>query len=293
MGVVGANSASATPPTITAGPGSSVTCSFTAKAAFYEGTGTLGGPAPGAKTALRNDWKASDHSSDPGFNSKTNTSGDAAVKAAVAAVPDTQFADVDPISTLSKGKSVSCSGTVTDGTHTASVTSVKTIGLSVSTMPAGTHATCAGLTSGGTFDSILQWKASGAKVTNTTITGSSLAQLADSHGVGFKLTGGTATGSFAGSTGETDAYLDAATGPAILAGILGPHVSSANAKTIKTLNPCEPGLKIKIPKNPPDIASIKAGKGIKKIGIGPAGVGVAPLSPPAGDGHASTLNLHY
>jgi len=274
LSVVGATSAFAGKPTITAGSGSLVSCDFTAKAGLTD--------ALNAKQALKNDWKASDHASDPGFNSKTNSSGDADVTAAVGAVPDTQFSVNGPITTTSKGKSTSCSGTVTDGTNTANITGAKLLASSAGTST--DPATCAGLadtSSAGGYDSIIQWKADTAKVADTTITGSTIASLIDPDGsVGFKLTGGTATGSFAGGSGTTFAYLDAKTGPGILAAVTGPKVNSSNAASIKTLNPCEPALKVKINKTPPDLASIKAGKGIKKIGIGPSGANL--IGPPNG-----------
>jgi len=275
LSVVGVASAYAGKPTITAGPGSLVSCDFTAKAGFTDGLN--------AKQALKNDWKASEHATDPGFNSKTNSSGDADVTAAVAAVPDTQFSVNNPITTTSKGKSTSCSGTVTDGTNTANVTGAKL--LSAGTSNNSNPATCSGLadtsSTDGSWSSIIQWKADTAKVADTTITGGTLSALVDPDGsLGFKLSGGTATGSFAGGSSTTDAYLDAKTGPSVIAAVTGPKVDSSNAASIKALNPCEPGLKVKINKTPPDLASIKGGKGIKKVGLGPSGANL--IGPPNG-----------
>lgn len=271
--------AEAVKPTITAGPGSSVTCEFTAKAAFTKA---------GAPVALKNDWDDADHQSDPGFNSKTNTSGDAAVTAAVAAVPDTTFSVAGPITTDSKGKTVTgtCSGTVTDGVNSASIDSAKIV--STATSAGVGQATCAGLadtSNAGTYNTVITWKSKTATITDTN-TSASIAALLDADGsIGFELTssGANITGSFAGGTADTKAYLDAKTGPGILAGITGPKVDSQNAGSIKTLNPCEPSLKVKINKTPPDSATIKGGKGLKKIGIGPSGANLfgAPNGKPS------------
>jgi hypothetical protein len=271
-------------PTITAGAGSSVTCDFTAKASFLSGT---------TPTALKNDWAQSAHQSDPGFNSKTNTSGDPKVTAAVGAVPDQQFSVNGPITTNSKGKTVtgSCTGTVTDGTNTAAITSATIVSTATSTT--SNPATCAGLadtSNAGAYNTTVTWKSTTATITPTSGTASIAALLDPDGSVGFELTssGAQITGSFAGGNADTKAYLDAKTGPTILAGITGPTVDSSNASSIKTLNPCEPGLKVKIVKDPaPDTAAIKAGKGIKKIGIGASGANL--LGPP--NGKPSTISF--
>ncbi len=292
VGVMGvATGASAAPPTITAGAGSTVTCDFTSKISLVD---EHGNPA-----TLKNDWAASSHNADPGYNAKTATSGDSKITAAVAAIPDTRFSPDGPITTNSKGKTTSCdpSSVATDGVNHATITGASIVTTSTSGAAAGTPATCASISgggSGGTFSSTIDWKATGAKITPTTITGATVGAYINpvSGDAGFTITGGTATGSFAGATGQTIAYLDAKTGPAIIAALIGPSVSSANAASIKTLNPCEPVLKVKVAKGgtPAETATatITGGKGIKKIGLGPAGVTF--LGGP-GDGAPSTLTL--
>jgi hypothetical protein len=270
---------SATPPTITAGTGSHVSCSIVGKGGFTSN---------GAKTALVNDWAQSDHQADPGFNSKTSTSGDLNVSSAVAAVPDTRLSPAGPITTTAKIKSLVCNGTATDGVHSAPITGATIVASAVSSGAAGSASPCATILLGGEVaSSTITWKAHGAKVNPTTITGDDLTPLIDAHGIGFNLQSGTITGSFAGGTDSMNAYLDSVTGPTVLAGIIGPKVDSSNAATITSLNPCEPRLKVKIPKHPPFSASLKAGKGIKKIGIGAAAVNVAG----PGDGTASTISI--
>jgi hypothetical protein len=157
--------------------------------------------------------------------------------------------------------------------------------------------TCAGVFLGGAVaNSTITWKATHAKVNPTTISGDVLTPLVDGHGIGFQEQNGSVTGSFMGASDSTNAYLDSLTGPTVLAGLTGPTVTSANAATNSVLpggNPCEPRLKIKIPKHPPFTAQLKAGKGIKKISVGPSGAGVTGLAPANGDGTASTFALGF
>jgi hypothetical protein len=262
----------ASSPTITAGPGSTVHCTLIGKGGFSSG---------GAKTALKNNWNQSDHT---GVNADPGT---AAVAAAVAGVPNTTFAAAGPITETVKLKAA-CTGNAVSGSTTAPITGATIVATNVISSAGDCFDTLLG---DGTASSTITWKATHAKVNPTTITGQGENALIDGHGVGFQASGGTITGSFAGGENLIDAYLDAITGPSVINGVVGPKVNSTNAANIKTLNPCEPALKVKVPSHGAPTASIKAGKGIKKIGIGAAGAGVPPLSPAAGDGSVSTLDV--
>jgi hypothetical protein len=271
--LVAAGPLAAASPTFTAATGS-VSCTIVGKGSFTD--------EHGAKTALKNDWKKADHQADPGST---------AVAAAVAALPDTRFSPDGPITITAKFRAA-CTGSATGEGHTAQVTGATIVTTAVSSGDPGSPSQCGDILLGGAVsNSTVTWKASKAKINPTTITGDDLTPLIDSHGIGFNLQSGAVTGSFAGGTDMTNAYLDAVSGPSVLNGIIGPKVDSSNASTIKTANPCEPSLKVKAPKNPPDVATIKGGKGIKKIGVGAAGAGLTPMAPAGGDGHSSSFTL--
>lgn len=234
-GLVGGSSlaASGATPTITATSGN-VNCSITAKAKL--------------SPSLKNNWVQSQHSSDP--------------NAAVRAIPNTTFASNGPVQVSSKAKSVSCTGTASQGSVTASVTGAK---ITLANDPAhpgsATPATCEALLtnnppSTAKYISTIKWKATGAKLTNTTITGSSIAP----SGLGFAITGGTITGSFAGGSSNSQANVDNATIVAITAA---PPSSSSPDN-----GPCHARLKLKnATATKPASASLKPPKGLKKIGI--------------------------
>ncbi len=183
IAVSGMTEAGAAKPTITAGPGSSVNCSIAAKAKV--------------KGPFRDPWIAADHQDDP--------------NPAVVALPDTEFGPPGPVIVKAKAKSVSCSGTVTDGVNTAAVTLAKVSLINNPSFPGSTDpATCAGLIapdplnpSTARYDALIKWKASGAKVTNTVITAAEIAS-----GGSFEISGGTISGSFAGGTSTTSANPD-------------------------------------------------------------------------------------
>ena len=244
LAVGGGSVASAAKPVITAGPGSSVTCSISAKVKV--------------KPKLKDNWIAADHAGDP--------------DPSVAALPDTQFADPGPVAVKAKAKSVSCSGTVTDGVNTAVVTQAKIDLVNNPSFPGSSDpATCAGLIAPETpstarYDAYVKWKASGAKVNPTTIS----AQAIVNSGLGFAVTGGTVSGSFAGGTGTTQANVDGATlGYFLSSTALNPGlVTSATPITGKAL-PCQPSLKLKLKKGVPT-AKLKKPKGINKIIMDPA-----------------------
>jgi hypothetical protein len=87
----------------------------------------------------------------------------------------------------------------------------------------------------------------------------SIATLADAHGVGFKLITLSSTGSFAGESGTTSVYVDAA--------------------TIAEFGRCAPTFKAKLTKTG-WVITPKKGKGFNKVGFGPAA-----------DATPSTLNV--
>ncbi|HEY1737948.1 MAG TPA: hypothetical protein VGI86_04525 [Acidimicrobiia bacterium] len=98
-----------------------------------------------------------------------------------------------------------------------------------------------------------------------------MAQLIDSHGVGFQITpttGGT-TGSFAGGTGVTNAYVDLTT-----IGALSEGPATFSAPTAGS-NICEPSVSEKFTAAAPGTSDaialkLKKPKGLKAITIGPA-----------------------
>lgn len=233
-------SAYAAKPIITAGAGSSVSCSLTSSAKV--------------SPALKDNWVHADHQSDPNL--------------AVRAIPDTVLATAGPVTVTAKSKSVSCTGTVTNGTDTATVTGVKILLTSDPAHPGSTDpATCAGLVapdpmnpSTARYNATLSWKASGAKVNPTTITGSSIS----SAGGNFGVSGGVITGSFAGGSSSTVSAPDGATLNAFLSSTaIQPGLVSS---THTDGGPCQGSLKLKNKKGV-DTATLKAGKGIKKIGL--------------------------
>jgi hypothetical protein len=270
VGLVSTSSgANAGTPTITAGPGSSVSCVITGVAKL--------------SPTLANDWSQAAHSSDPGDANpiggpSSTITGNATVKAAMASIPDTTYsAGTVPVTTSAKVSSTSCSGTVTDGTNTDTVASAA---ITTASTSAGTsEATCSGLASPGTstFTTIIKWKGTVDKINPTTAV-SSLSDLADSHGVGFELkadgTGGTSiSGSFGGGSSDSKAYID----PATLGALLGaPSTSAAQTGSL-----CEATLSGKFTPaaaGASDAVAIKLKKpkGLKAITIqnsGPQGLG--------------------
>jgi hypothetical protein len=214
-----------------------ITCNITAKATL--------------SPALKNNWVKSQHTADP--------------VQAVKDLPDTQFAALNaPANTSAKSKG-SCTGTVTDNAaHTATVTGVKvtlsTLTPSVDNAPLNNNggSTCTGLLAGtagedvgATYKSHVQLKASGASIAAYDINGSSVQPA----GLGFSVTGGTATGNFAGSTGTSQANVDSATLNAVIAG---PATSAAPKPTSR----CQASLKVK-----GTTATLKAPKGLSKLVI--------------------------
>jgi hypothetical protein len=234
-GLVGgtALSASAKTQTITATSGN-VNCSITAKAKL--------------SPSLKNNWVQSEHSSDP--------------NAAVRAIPNTTFAQNGPVQTTAKAKSISCTGTASQGSVHATVTGAKITLANDPAHPGGSSpATCTALLtnnppSTAQYISTVKWKATGAKLVDTTIRGSTIAP----SGAGFAITGGTVSGSFAGGSSNSQANVDSAT----ISALLNPPPSSAHPDE----GPCHARLKLKAATSKkPASASLKNPKGLKKIGI--------------------------
>jgi len=246
--VATASTASAGGVVVTAGPGSSVTCTITSVAKL--------------SVKLKNNWVQADHASDPDTH--------------VAAIPDTDFAGPPvPVTTKATAKGT-CTGSATDGTNTLTVTKVK---ITASTTSAGTDPPTCGslltLASGSTFfDATVKFSATGGKVASSTLH-AGVGALIDAHGFGFQLTadgnnGTSVTGSFAGGSAITKAYVDAGT----LAALTGSAASSTTPKTTV----CEASLKIKKPGDPAETVKLVKPKGFNKIIIGPSTTDSTPSS---------------
>jgi len=210
VGFVSQSSSASGATTITAGPGSRITCTIS-------GTAKL---SPG----LSNPWLQSDHS---GANADPNSN--ATIKAAMASIADdsTWLANGGantPVTTSAK-VSGSCSGTVKDATNNALTDTVSAAAISALTTSVGdSPASCGGLADPGTntYTTTIKWTGTTAKITPTVLN-STLAVLADAHGVGFQLTSAPADvqpGSFAsaGSHSVSNAYVDGGTIFAIAGG---------------------------------------------------------------------------
>ena len=222
--------------TVTAGSGSSISCSITASAKL--------------SPALKNDWVASQHSTDP--------------QAVIAALPNTTFASASPAATSGKG-SGTCSGTVTDGVNTLPVTAVS---FSITTDPANPGvgpATCASLLTGGTAKYVIaiKYTATGGKVTTTTISGVTLTPQISPQG--FVFAGGTIAGSFAGGSDTSTALISpAAVDPVLLQA---PETGAQALAGSFTSLGCQPTLKVKSLAGTITSATMKAPKGFKAISI--------------------------
>lgn len=247
LAVLGGGSASAAVPTITTATSANISCTITAKAKL----------AP----ALKNSWDQQAHEAGDG---ETNT--------AVQAIPDTTFSTAGPNTVSSKAKSISCTGSASDGTNTATIVSLKvTLGNgtpAIDNPPLQEDNTCSGLLAGtqpgdvaATYTSTITFKASGAKLAPTTASGQGIAPA----GIGFAVTGGSLSGSLAGGNGKTQANIsDTNTVPAVTA-------AAATSLAPTPNRTCEANLKLK-----PGFASLKPPKGLKKIGIGQSAFDPSP-----------------
>ena len=196
---------------------------------------------------LKNDWVQSAHATDP--------------EAAVVAIANTQFAGNGPEGITIKG-SGTCTGTVTDGTNTASVTAIKfTVGVDPAHTGNTTEQTCAGLLSATPpsttqFDSTISYTSPTAKIAPTSVVGQVIPP------VSFNLTGGTISGSFAGPGGSVAAagVPDSTTISAIT------QAAPTSTSPSPAFPQCQPTLSIKVKKGV-TTATLKAPKGLKKIGL--------------------------
>ena len=240
----GGGVANAATPVITSVTSANVTCNITAKA-------TLAPP-------LKNNWVQAQHTADPVL--------------AVKNIPNTQFAALSAANSTSAKSKGTCTGTVTgtsaSGTATMTATAVKvdltTLTQSVDNPPLNNNggSTCLGLLAGtagedtaATYRSTVSLKGSGAKLGTFQINGSAVTPA----GLGFSITGGSATAPAVGATGTSQANVDSAT---IVAVTAGPPTSAAPV----ALSKCQPSLKVKTKKGV-TTATLKAPKGLKKLVI--------------------------
>jgi hypothetical protein len=271
-GFLAVPNASASTPTITAGPGSHVHCTFSAVAKLSPG--------------LLNDWTQSDHSNDTSAPNATQ-------KAAIASIPNTTYAANSGaptvVQTATKGATISCSAsTVVDATNTSLTDTITGGSIASTASSAGTdEATCAGLlnqTGSTQFTTIIKWTGTTAKINPTTVT-TTLQALADigTDGVGFELSAdtrssdssaqkfGSIAGSFAGGVTDTKAYIDGVTLTSILAGpaTLTTDPSDSNVGPIPP-GLCQPSIQVKAGSNAPGVSDsvaikVKKNKGLKSI----------------------------
>ena len=227
--------ASAAKVVIVAGPGSSATCT-TADTAKLSPT-------------LKNNWNASPTDSVP----------------AVAALPTTTFASPGPTAVAAKG-TATCTGNATDGTNSAPITGIKKLTLVTDPSHPGSNplATCSALLSGSTaqFDVSIEWQSGNSdSIANTTVTGDMLSLSLSP--TGFKFSGGTATGSFAGGTSSSLSP----SSPATIAEVTQAQETGAQAQadTYTSLG-CEPTLKLKTNSHGTS-ASLKGPKGLKELTV--------------------------
>lgn len=227
--LLSAQSVSAAGPTITAGSGSHLSCDITGKAKVSPG--------------LKDNWEQLQHTSDP--------------NPLVQALPDKTFSANGPVSVKVKG-SGSCTGTITDGTHTVMNPSL-TFTLSVDPSHPGSTdpATCSAFNTNSPpntalYDTTLKWKSPSATITPTTVTDSSESWL----GEGPVVNGGTIAGSFAGGTAGAATTVDSTTLSALLQG------PPSSTSPVPAFPQCQPTLKIGA-----HSAKLKAPKGLKKFSV--------------------------
>jgi hypothetical protein len=192
-GILAVPPAAASPPEVTAGPGSTVVCSVF-------GPGTI-------KPPLKNNWLQADHT---GPNADPNPN--PIVKEAMASIPNTIYSannGAGTVVTTTYTLMGRCNGSVTDGTYT---TAVKAITIHATQVTNGADpATCAALAEpfADTFTETINWTGRPAtkKIAPTTAT-TTVTDLADEHGIGFEWDSTSVTGSFAGGQVNTSAYID-------------------------------------------------------------------------------------
>ena len=218
-------------PIIEAGSGSSISCSITASVKLTP--------------PLKNDWVAAAHASDP--------------DPAVVDLPDTTFASNGPELVLLKGTGT-CTGTVTDGVNTASVTGIKfELGNDPGHLGNSSEATCLSLVTGippstAEYDTLIQYTSPTAKIFPTTVTDETIPPAS------FSTEGGVITGSFAGGSSSSVGVPDSTTIGAITQG------APTSTDPVPAYPQCQPSLKLKTGKTGPE-ATLKAPKGLKKISL--------------------------
>lgn len=244
LAAVAVGQAGAAKPVITQVTGGSVNCSMEAKAKI--------------KPKLKNNWVQAAHAGDI---------------PAVAALPNTTFADQAPVNVSANAKTIACTGSVTNGVASAAVTGMKIkltqISNAIDNPPLSPGATCVNLLSGtnpedvaATYQMHIKFKTVGAKLADTTITGS---QITPGGGLGFIIDGGTIGGSFAGGSSSSQAYID----PATLAAVTAAPATSSQPVPSSVL--CEASLKIKDKTKKGVVtttAKFKKPKGLGKIVVG-------------------------
>jgi hypothetical protein len=269
FGLATAGTASASTPTITAGAGSSLNCS-NVKATVK------------VSPALKDNWVHADHQATTGANAEPNSD--------VRAIPDTTYAPPAPTHVTGKATSSTChSSSATDGTNTAAITGITVTLADEPAHPTTSPGSCIGLVDGaiGTgppstaeYKVTITYKATGAKVTPTTMTDAVIPE-----GTGnFTVDGGTVTGSFGGSTNlQVSAGVNAATAGIFGQEITGPApdgttVANSTVNKGKAPNACQPGVKIKgspsVPSKPHSATPV-APKGLTEIGIDPSSTTVS------------------
>jgi hypothetical protein len=243
LAVAGGGSAYAGKVTITNATSALISCNITAKAKLSQ--------------KLKNNWVAADHAGDP--------------DAAVVALPDTQFSSGITPDVTSKAKSTSCSGTASDAAgNVATIISLKLQLVpgtpAIDNPPVSPPGTCLGLLAGtspedvaATYSTSIKFKTLGAKLADAQVDGLGIAP----SGVGFAISGGTVSGSLAGATSTTQAFIDGETLAAVTA------APATSAAPVPTSVLCEPSLKIK-PATAKKAESVKfkKPKGLKSIVIG-------------------------
>lgn len=221
---------------VTAGTGSTVNCNLTATAKL--------------KPALKLDWVASQHSSDP--------------QAAVKALPNTTLSDPSPAALSAKGTGT-CTGSATDGVNTLPVTAVSLKIVTDPAVPGTGPATCGSLLTGNgaKYNATLKYTATNGKVNSTTITDMNLAPSLSP--LGFTFSGGTIAGSFAGGTAQALGLVD----PSLTSILFQAPETGAQALAGSYVSlGCQPTLKVKAVKGDPSTiatATLKAAKGVKAI----------------------------
>jgi len=250
IGLATAGTASARPNAapITAGAGSSLSCD------------TLVSKV-GVKPSLEDDWVKADHSSDPDPK--------------VVALPNTSYAPSPPEHISGKASSASCSGsTAKAGALTTTITKIAVTLADEAAHPTTTDGSCIGLAdsalgigspSTAEYKVTIKYTASPLKVNPTTITDAVIPS-----GTGnFTISGGTVTGSFAGSTNlQISAGAAASTINLFSQELAG---TTATSTSPAAPNVCQAGLKIKGPgTGPKDSAALVKPKGLKAIALDPS-----------------------